>query len=380
MTAPEPIRPGFRAYVSLFLVIAFFSGVFPWVSDSLKFFDFTYFMGQYGKIGPEGTETFLGQGGYALRQGFLFAFSMIPTVMCAMGILAMSDYYGASRAAQSLFTPLLRVVFGLPGCCSLAFVSSLNSTDAGAAMCRELYDQKKITEKERLIFSGFQFASASAVTNYAVGAPILSSGLTTAFLMPLGVILVMKIAAANLVRLYCAAEPAAVKENPEESSASCVSDSPENSRRLPASGYQALLGGMQRGWDIGVRLMLPNLMLAFVAIAILKETGLLAEIGVLASPLMSLTGVPGVTITAILTACTSGVAGFSVAAGLFAQGLISARDLTVITPALFLVCSMIQYIPRLLGVIGVPVRHYKLLVTVSFFCAFLSLPLMQLLV
>lgn len=367
-----------KAYLALFVIIGFFSGLFPWIHESLRVFDYTYLMGSYGKIGAAGTDTFLGHGGTALRHGFLFAFSMIPTVMFAMGVVAAADYYGASRAAQGLFTPLMRPLMGLPGRCGLAFVSSLNSTDAGAALTRELSDKGQISNRERFVFATFQFAAASAITNYMVGAPILAGAFTTSFLLPLGVILVMKLVIANIARLLTAVYPSLVDTTASESA--LAAQAAKHEKPQPKSGYKALMSGMETGWAISIKLMLPNLMLAFVVIAILRETGLLNTIGIICAPLMELTGIPGIAMAALVTACTSGIAGFSVAASLYAQGLLSAQDVTILTPALFLVTSQIQYMPRLLGVIGTPARECKVMFAIILVAAFASMLLMRVII
>ncbi|MBP2661133.1 MAG: nucleoside recognition domain protein, partial [Firmicutes bacterium] len=91
---------------------------------------------------------------------------------------------------------------GIPGITGIALVSSLQSTDAGAGMTRVLYDTGEITEKEKLIFSAFQFTAGGTVTNYLSSGSALFSFLTVPMSIPLVVLLVMKIVGANIMRLY----------------------------------------------------------------------------------------------------------------------------------------------------------------------------------
>ena len=71
--------------------------------------------------------------------------------MLAIGCLEVLSYYGAIKAAHKLLTPLLRPLLGVPGLTGLALITDLQSTDAGAALTKELYDQELITKKELTI-------------------------------------------------------------------------------------------------------------------------------------------------------------------------------------------------------------------------------------
>ena len=71
---------------------------------------------------------------------------------------------------------------GIPGVAGLAFVSSFTSSDIGAVMTKELYDDKYITDEERAIFVSYQYAASAVVTNtISAGGPLLSISL-----LPLG--------------------------------------------------------------------------------------------------------------------------------------------------------------------------------------------------
>ena len=61
--------------------------------------------------------------------GFMFALTLVPTVMFALAMITVFEYYGALRAARRLLTPVLRPLLGLPGSATLALIASLQSTD-----------------------------------------------------------------------------------------------------------------------------------------------------------------------------------------------------------------------------------------------------------
>ena len=80
----EKVGPG--AYIALLAALVFFSGIFYKI-DGYKWLgalDFTTLAGAFGQISGK---TFVGSGGIGARSGFLFALSLVPTVMLALGIL-----------------------------------------------------------------------------------------------------------------------------------------------------------------------------------------------------------------------------------------------------------------------------------------------------
>jgi len=205
-TAPqEPIGPekpvGFGAYISMILVISFFSGVFGIFDNWLAVFDFSRLLGQFGQLGEKGA-TFVGSGGTGVRYGFLFALSLIPTVMLALAVITVAEHFGAILAARQLLTPLMRPLLGLPGEAGLALITSLQSSDGGGAMTRDLYDSGRINDRERSIMGAFQFSSGSSITVYLTAASAFMPGLEVSYLTPLGVILFYKVVGTNLMRLY----------------------------------------------------------------------------------------------------------------------------------------------------------------------------------
>ena len=143
----------------------------------MKAFDFQALSGTFGTIKTVGKDTFLGAGGVSARAGFLFAFSLLPSVMFALGCVEVLAHFGALRAAQKLMTPLLRPLLGVPGIVGLTLITDMQSTDAGAAMTKELYDKGLIDKKNKQINRGmavfrsrydFQFfASGSAVLPFS---------------------------------------------------------------------------------------------------------------------------------------------------------------------------------------------------------------------
>lgn len=192
-------------YVSLILAIIFFSGVFAQTQGWMQVLDYTSLLGKYGSVaavGDGGATTFMGKSGIGARQGFIFGLSLAPCVMLALGVVEIVTYLQGLRAAEHLLTPLLRPLLGLPGISGLALISSMQSTDAGASMTRELYDNGDLTGRERLIFCAYQLSADGTITNYLGTGSALFMMMSVPIITPLIVMIAFKFIGANLFRLY----------------------------------------------------------------------------------------------------------------------------------------------------------------------------------
>ena len=199
---PQEWKVGIGAYIALIFAVLFFSGLFMKVEGMawLGALDFTTLSGKFGTIN-DAKSTFVGSGGVSAKGGFIFALSLVPTVMLALGMLEIFSHYGAIRAAHKLLTPLLRPLLGIPGLTGLAMITDLQSTDAGAALTKELADNKQITKLELVIMSAWQYSGAGMINNYfAIGSALFAS-LTVPVLLPLGLIFIFKFIGAIGARL-----------------------------------------------------------------------------------------------------------------------------------------------------------------------------------
>ena len=186
--------------ISLLCAIIFFGGFAKDLWGGI--FDFGKLTGQF----PEWLKT---SGGTSAKGGFLFALTLVPSVMLALGFVAIFEHYGALVAASKWLSPILKPLMGIPGVCSISLIASTQSTDAGSSTTKFLRNEGKITHKELLIFSAFQFSAGALLTNFLSSfAPWLqvkdSSGALApvSIAMCLGVILIFKIIGANVMRLY----------------------------------------------------------------------------------------------------------------------------------------------------------------------------------
>ena len=186
--APDNEKAGIGAYIALLFACVFFSGVLAG-NHWYGIFDFGTMNGAFGKLAAGVTQAndtlqvatanFRGKGGSGAIDGFCFALTLVPTVMFALAMITVLEHYGALVAARKLLNPILRPILGLPGSCSMALIASLQSTDGGAALTRQLLDAGEITEDEADIFAMFQLSADATITNF-MGAGVVLLSLTNA--------------------------------------------------------------------------------------------------------------------------------------------------------------------------------------------------------
>lgn len=207
------------SYISLIFAVVFFSGLLQ-SNQWYGVFDFTTLNGAFGNLvhtvndNGETIQTastsLRGVGGSGARDGFIFALTLIPTVMFALGMINVLEHYGALDAARKLLSPLLRPLMGVPGNTGLALIASLQSADAGAAMTRQLQDAGQLTKRESSVFTMFQFSAGAAIVNFFSSGAVLftltamdgTAAVTSSIGLAVGVMFIFKFVGANLFRVY----------------------------------------------------------------------------------------------------------------------------------------------------------------------------------
>lgn len=207
------------SYFALAFAVVFFSGLLQ-SNEWYGVFDFTTLNGSFGSVVHSVNETadgiqtastsMRGKGGSGARDGFLFALTLIPTVMFALGMINVLEHYGALDAARKILTPLLRPLMGIPGNSGLALIASLQSTDAGAAMTRQLKDEGHLTKRETDVFTMFQFSAGAAIVNFFSSGAVLftltntdgTPAVTSSIGLAVAIMFIFKFVGANMFRLY----------------------------------------------------------------------------------------------------------------------------------------------------------------------------------
>lgn len=386
-------KAGPAAFLSLALAIAFFSGLFA-SEHWWGILDFATLNGAWGQLvktiaqdGAGGlhaaSATLRGAGGTGAIDGFAFAFTIAPTVMFSIAMVTVFERYGALDAARVLLTPLLRPLIGIPGAAALALISSLQSTDGGAALTRRLRDEGALTWRETHIFAAFQMASNALIGNFlasgtvlyflkdSAGSPAVPASLGFALVLVLG----FKIVAAQLMRLFLLKKKTEEADGKAPAAASGAKVAEEKRGGLFTDAF---VEGANRGWQIVAKSLLPNVLMAFIIIKALTVTGLLSLLSEACGPAMALFGLPGEAAAALLSAWVSTGGGVGAAVALYESGLLSGENIAVLGPALFLMGSQIQHVGRCLGVIGVCGRMIPVTLAIPVAVALASMLVMKL--
>ena len=138
--------------------------------------------------------------------------------------------------------------------------------------------------------------------------------------------------------------------------------------------------GARKGWDIAVHNTIPNVLMAFVIIHILKVSGALDIIGKYLGFVMLPLGLPGESIAVIMAAFLSWGGSAGVLVALVQGGTLTAPDIAVLIPGMAPVGSTVQYMGRVLGVLGIPGKHYLVLFGICILNAYLAMFVMSLIV
>lgn len=196
-------KVGICGYAALVFAVVFFSGVFSKSSTWTSALDFQTYVGSFGKICNDAFGTgFVGSGGTGVKEGFMQALSIAPVMIFSVAFISCIEYLGGLKAAQKLLTPVLKFVMGIPGICGIAMILNWQSSDASAAQARDLYENGKITRKERERLVAYEFITAATIGVFFSNGAVVLPYLTCATGVMLLVIIVNKFVAANIIRLY----------------------------------------------------------------------------------------------------------------------------------------------------------------------------------
>lgn len=149
--------------------------------------------------------------------------------------------------------------------------------------------------------------------------------------------------------------------------------SAEQKKTLP----DIFVEGAKKGWNIGVSSILPNVLMAYVLIQVLRVSGLLDILGAVFNPVMAIFGLPGKAVMVLVGSWMSMGGGAGVAASLYAAQALDGHHVTILLPAIFLMGAQVQYMGRCLGTAGVQTKYYPVLFGISIFNAAVAMLVMR---
>lgn len=138
------------------------------------------------------------------------------------------------------------------------------------------------------------------------------------------------------------------------------------------------LEGAKSGWTIGTHNMLPGVVMAFILIRLLNETGLLKIFGSIAGPVMAIWGLPGEGIMALLGAFMSVGGAVGVVVALVSEGQLTSTHVAILAPALVLMGAVVQYIGRCLSTSGTNPKYWGIQIGICIINAMVAMWIMRL--
>ncbi|WIV12153.1 nucleoside recognition domain-containing protein [Proteiniborus sp. MB09-C3] len=130
--------------------------------------------------------------------------------------------------------------------------------------------------------------------------------------------------------------------------------------------------GARKGINLWFNALLPGVVLGYSAIEVLKVTGILDIVGKLFTPIMAVFGLPGEAMMALLTSFMALSGGCAAAASLAANGILDAKQATIILPMILCIGSQVQFIGRVLAVADVPSNKYLINCAIGIICAVIA--------
>lgn len=119
--------------------------------------------------------------------------------------------------------------------------------------------------------------------------------------------------------------------------------------------------GAKKGFYITVEVIAPAMVMAYVIITFLQLSGLMPLIGQLLGPVMDLFGLPGEASVVLLAAFFAKAAGAATAASLYAAGVLTAEEATILFPACITMGTLVGHFARIVLVCKVRPVYYPIM-------------------
>ena len=118
-------------------------------------------------------------------------------------------------------------------------------------------------------------------------------------------------------------------------------------QKMKPSIVEEFVAGAKKGFYIGAEMIAPAMVLAYVLIEFLNITGLMVIVGKAVGPVMAVFGLPGEAVVALVAAFFAKAAGCATAASLYSQGIIDAKQATILFPACVTMGTLIGHFVRI---------------------------------
>ena len=137
------------------------------------------------------------------------------------------------------------------------------------------------------------------------------------------------------------------------------------------------LKGCAKGFKVGIENITPAMILGYVLVYILKETGLMDILGTVMSPVMGLFGLPGEAFAVLISAFFAKASGCATAASMYEAGALTLGQASMMLPACILMGTLIGHYARIVLVTDTNKKWHPLLIAVCLLDAAISLVIMR---
>lgn len=144
------------------------------------------------------------------------------------------------------------------------------------------------------------------------------------------------------------------------------------------NAIEEFMAGAKKGFYIGVEQVLPAMILGYVLVQFLQLTGVVPLLGKIFAPIMVIFGLPGESILVIISAFFAKAAGAATGANMYAQGLITEAQATILIMPCMLMGTLIGHYARIVLVSNVAEQYRKILLCIPIFDTIVGMLLMRL--
>ncbi len=141
---------------------------------------------------------------------------------------------------------------------------------------------------------------------------------------------------------------------------------------------EIFMNGAKKGFYIGVEQILPAMIMGYMIVTFLQLTGLVDVFGKVFGPVMGIFGLPGESVVVMISAFFAKAAGAATAANLFAQGLITAPQATILIMPCMLMGTLVGHYARIVLVANTSAKYRGILLLVPIFDSVVGMLLMSL--
>lgn len=144
------------------------------------------------------------------------------------------------------------------------------------------------------------------------------------------------------------------------------------------SAVEIFMNGAKKGFYIGVEQILPAMIMGYMIVTFLQLTGLVDLFGKVFGPVMGLFGLPGESVVVLISAFFAKAAGAATAANLFAQGMITASQATILIIPCMLMGTLVGHYARIVLVANTSAKYRGILLLVPIFDSVVGMLIMRL--